>query len=617
MLSYPGAAAHRVVEAKGVVGKKWRNIAIVVGTIMVVAAAAIAGWQYFMRQPESVEAASLEKMKFQLPDKPSIAVLPFDNMSGDPEDEYLADGIAEDIITAISKIGQMFVIARNSTFIYKGKPVKAKQVSEEFGVQYILEGSLQRSGDRLRITAQLIDALTGHHLWAERYDRRMKDLFEVKDEITKKIITELQVEMTLGEQVRLSAKQTDSLEAWILFHKGYTYFEGPQKKEINIKAREYFERAVRQDPNFITAWALLAVTHLVDVMLDWSDNPSESFAKYYELCQKAISIDESSAWAHFLLGDIYTRQGQLEKAIAEAEKAIGLNPNNSEYYYRLAQNMHDAGQPEEAVKLIKRAMRLSPIYPARYLNQLGQTLHYAGRYEEALAAYEQFFELHKKTGEFSPVWSHFGLTATYLELGQVDNASEHFREALAIKPNYDFLGYAKSQLGYKDEDFEHFKSLFEPLRKVYADADKKKQYVHKEKPAFRFEYPEGSKKAKIDSPNEVLKMRTPRGVMFNAFVDSIPEGMTIADIGPKYYLVRLKEADLGTNFKVLSNELITLGDGTKACRTEIKWLWKDGTTWINTLLVSAYREKKLVRLTVHPWGDPKEVAWIVESLTFR
>jgi TolB-like protein/class 3 adenylate cyclase len=183
VLSYPGAAAHRVTTAKEAVRKKWRNLAIFAGGAVIVMATALAGWQYVMRQPETEEAASLEKMKFPLPKKSSIAVLPFDNMSGDPEDDYLADGISEDIIAALSKIDQMFVIARNSTFTYKGKPVKVKQVSEEFGVQYVLEGSIQRSDDRLRVTAQLIDALTGHHLWADRYDRKMTDLFEVKDEI--------------------------------------------------------------------------------------------------------------------------------------------------------------------------------------------------------------------------------------------------------------------------------------------------------------------------------------------------------------------------------------------------------------------------------------------------
>jgi len=616
VLSFPGAAAHRVVKAKETVGKKWRKIAIVAGAVVVVVAAVIAGWQYHIRLPEPVEAASLEEMKLPLPDKPSIAVLAFDNMSGDPEDEYIANGIAEDIITAISKIDQMFVISRNSTFTYKGRPVKVKQVSEEFGVQYVLEGSIQRSGDRLRVTAQLIDALTGHHLWADRYERKMEDLFDINDEITKKIITELHVEITDGERLHLYAKGTENLEAWIHFSKGNSYLLDWSKRENNIKAKEQFEQAIKIDPNFASAWIFLGLTHQLDGVLGWTENPAESFKQYLELTQKAISLDESSPLAHDALGQIYRRNAQFEKAIIEGEKAIALVPNNADFNFNLSQTMNYAGRSGEAVELIKKAMRLSPIYPVFYSHFLGMYLHCEGRYEEAITAYGKALERHKKTGDYNPLWVHYGLMASYLELNRIDNAGEHFKEALALDPNDNFIGWAKMNVRYKDKDLERLNSLYKPLRRMYTDTDiKTKQYVHEGPPAFKFEYPEGSKNLPLTSPNEILRMRTGY-TDFNAYVADIPEGMKLEDFGPKFYLPGLKEE--GTNIDLISNESITLKDGTKAYRAEIKWLVKGSAKIsITTLLVAAYREDKCVYLTAHPVGNPEEVAWIVESLTFQ
>ena len=213
VLSYPGAAAHRVVQAKESLGRKWRKIGLSAAAIVIVAVA-LGIWQFYLRQ-SAVEPALVEKMAYPLPEKPSIAVLPFDDMSGDPNQDYFCDGLTENMITALSKTPKMFVIARNSTFTYKGKAVKVNQIAEELGVQYVLEGSVRKEGDRVRITAQLIDALTGHHLWAEKYDRELKEIFSLQDEITKKIISSLQVKLTEGEQAYVYAKGTDNLEAYL------------------------------------------------------------------------------------------------------------------------------------------------------------------------------------------------------------------------------------------------------------------------------------------------------------------------------------------------------------------------------------------------------------------
>jgi tetratricopeptide (TPR) repeat protein len=275
-----------------------------------------------------------------------------------------------------------------------------------------------------------------------------------------------------------------------------------------------------------------------------------------------------------------------------------------------------AGRPEEAVKLKKKKMRLDPTYTAKDFHFLGVYLHCAGRYEEAITAYEKVLKLHKKTGEWNTSWTHLGLTATHLELGQIENAGKHYKEALALDPGSNFIAWAKIMVRYKDKNLERLKSLFEPLRQMYADTDiKNKQYIHVGPPAFKFNYPEGSKNLRLTGQNEILRMRAPQWYTFNARVTDIPEGMKLENFGPKAYLPTLSE--LGTNFNVISNESITLKDGTKAYKTSIKWLWKDGKTWITTLLVSAYKEDKCVQLMAHPTGDPKEVAWIVESLTFQ
>jgi TolB-like protein/class 3 adenylate cyclase len=253
-------AAGKVIGEKKFLGKISRRSAIAAITILIVVAAGLAGWNFYLRQSKRVEPASLDKMAFPLPEKPSIAVLPFDNMSGDPEQNYIADGFTENIITGLSQIPEMFVIARTSVFTYKGKPVKIKQVSEELGVKFVLEGSIQQAGGRLRVNAQLIDALKGHHLWAERYDRELKDLFKLQDEITIKILSTLHVKLvSSGEGIIWG--RTDSFEAWSHNVKGWNSFD-QYTKEGNLKAREHHEQALKLDPDYGAAWELLAWTHV-------------------------------------------------------------------------------------------------------------------------------------------------------------------------------------------------------------------------------------------------------------------------------------------------------------------------------------------------------------------
>jgi len=295
-----------------------------------------------------------------LPDKPSIAVMPFVNMSEDPKQEYFSDGMTEEIITALSKISEMFVIARNSSFIYKGKPIKVQQVGRELGVQYVLEGSVRKAGERVRITAQLIDATTGNHLWAERYDRELKDVFELQDEITQKIVIALQVELTRGEQARVWHRSSRNLEALGLASKALDLFERHTKEE-NAKARDLFEQATQLDPKYAFAWTYFAWTYLIDAIFGYSSSPSASMEKALELTKKSMTMDDTQPDVHALWSTIYLGQGQHEKAIEAGRRALELGPNNACNTAILAQIMCFAGRVKEAVELMEKDYAPQPL----------------------------------------------------------------------------------------------------------------------------------------------------------------------------------------------------------------------------------------------------------------
>ncbi len=403
--------------------------------------------------------AKVERMAFPLPEKPSIAVLPFTNMSGDPAQEYIADGITENIITALSKIPEMFVIARNSTFTYKGKPVNIRQVSEELGVQYVLEGSVQRAEDRLRITAQLIDALEGHHLWAERYDRDLRDLFALQDEVTMKILTALEVKLTRGEVAR--EYETENLEAWGHAVKGYSLYQRYTKAD-NAKARKLFEQALKLDPDYAFALVMLGRTHIMEARIGWSESSAESVKQALELGQKAVALRESEGSGHKLLAYVYIIQRQYDMAIVEGERAIALGPNDAEAHAFLAYTLHYAGRLEEAIVHIEKAMRLQPHYPALYLMVLADSYFMVGRYNESIAANKKLLDRARR-GEWLIHAPHLGLAANYMLLGQEEEAQFHSAEVLRTNPKFS-LKVFESRNPYKDPaDMEHW---LDALRKA-------------------------------------------------------------------------------------------------------------------------------------------------------
>jgi TolB-like protein/Tfp pilus assembly protein PilF len=364
-----------------------------------------------------------------LPDKPSIAVLPFVNMSGDPEQEYFSDGITDDLITDLTKISGLFVIARNSTFTYKGQAVKVADVGRELGVRHVLEGSVRRAGNRVRINVQLIDAPTGRHVWAERYDREMQDIFALQDEITQKIVMALEVKLTQGEQGYLVRKRPDNLEAYDSFLRGWAYY-WRFTKETNIQARQMFERAINLDPKFAAAYAGLSIAYLQECVNQWSQDP-QTLEQVLKLGQRAIALEDSLPLAHTALSWVYLLKKQLEQAIAETERAIALDPNYTLGYADLALFLNFAGRPEEAIGLAEKAMRLDPHYPAFFVSYLGQSYYLLRRYEEAIAAQKRALTL---SPDF--LHAHVHLAAIYSELGREEEAQAEAAEVLRISPNY-------------------------------------------------------------------------------------------------------------------------------------------------------------------------------------
>jgi TolB-like protein/class 3 adenylate cyclase len=363
-------AAGKVIGEKKVRQRQWQRTIIgsVVAVIVVIAAVVI--WKLNMPPSPQREVASKEKMAFPLPDVPSIAVLPFANMSEDPKQEYLCDGMTEAIITALSKVPRMFVIARNSTFIYKGKPVKVKQVSEDLGVRYVLEGSLQRSGDRLRITAQLIDALTGNHLWAERYDRDLNDIFALQDEITIKILNGIRVKLTMGGEVSMSQKYAEKyyrgkqgLDCYLRLMEASGYLQCFNIQDNGI-ARRMIEEAIAMCPENPMGYLQLGWVYYNDYFLDNKKSPQETLEKGIELAQKAIAMDDSLPNAHGLMCALYRAKREPDRAIAEGERGVALNPGGTSELVSYAASLCYAGRPEEAIQLFQKAIRLNPFNPA-------------------------------------------------------------------------------------------------------------------------------------------------------------------------------------------------------------------------------------------------------------
>jgi adenylate cyclase len=408
-----------------------------------------------VRKP--LEVASKEKMAFPLPDKPSIAVLPFVNMSEDPKQEFFSDGMTEEIITALSKSPYLFVIARQSTFAYKGKPVKVKQVSEELGVRYVLEGSVRRSGEKVRITAQLIDAITGYHLWAERYDRELREIFALQDEIALKIMKTVHEKLQSGDFVRGLGRGAGNLEAFLKAMEAREHFYRATK-EGNAMARNLYEEAITLDPQYATAYAGLAWTHMAELWFGTSKSPMESLGRAIELGEKAIALDESEAIGHTSLGYFYTFAKQFDKAVAHAERGLALDPNSSTILHSSASVLAYSGRPEEAIPLLHKAIRLNPFAPVLFFYNLSVAYCMVGQFDEAVEQAKKAVELDPKNQ-----FTNLGLAIACILAGREAEACAAAAEVLKINPTFSLEQYARI-IPIRDRSF--IDRMIDALRKA-------------------------------------------------------------------------------------------------------------------------------------------------------
>jgi adenylate cyclase len=425
----PGGTDPPVIQRKPSAAASRRRGALIAVALLALLGGGVSVWHLLSRSLSSS------------PGKPSIAVLPFANMSGDPEQEYFSDGMTEDLITDLTRLAGLFVIARNSVFTYKGKAVKADQVGQELRVRYVLEGSVRKANDRVRITAQLIDATTGYHMWAERYDRELQDIFAVQDEIARRITRALAVRLTMEEKEHMEQKYTNNVEAWEYFMRGAELYRKYTKQD-NGQARELFEKAISLDPQFARAYANLAATYRQDWTYEWTTTDPAKLRdierRAFELAQQSVVLDRSLPYGHQQLAYLYVYRMQHDLAEAEAREAVRLGgPSYADGYAVLAQVLIYKGQPDEAIKKMEIARGLDP-KPVYYLYHLGQANYVGGQYakyrdkniQKAKEYYgkaaEWLEEAKRKNRNHRPSRAH--LVAVYIEDDRESDAKATWNE---------------------------------------------------------------------------------------------------------------------------------------------------------------------------------------------
>ncbi len=451
VLSFPGAAAHRVVQAKEIAKGKWRKSALSIAALFIILIISLIAWHLLQRQPPPVDTASLENQAISQTEKPSIAVLPFNNLSDDPEQKYFAEGMTDDLITALSKISGIFVISRNSVFPFKDKPVKIQQVAKELNVHYVLEGSIRKAGDKIRVNAQLIDAYTDHHLWAEKYDGRIKDVFSLQDNITQKIVSALSVKLTNKEQLLLSAAETNNMLAYDLFLKARN-LRFQQTPESFAEASKLLEKAVELDPNYNQAYAELAYLYWVGAT--WGGQFLRALGvdyfsgRYQSLSYLKLAMQNPTPMAFQVAAYAARARRQFEKAAEEAQKAIELSPNGPEGYAALAFIYKDT-QPEEAISYAKMQARLDP-------QSLPYSLFTQGMAHFFLKNYEKTIELMERAGVLVPklLQSNAYLVAAYAYLGRDAEANRIYKNQ--------FLKGFKGSRAPSPEHIIHVNSIQKP-----------------------------------------------------------------------------------------------------------------------------------------------------------
>lgn len=392
-----------------------------------------------------------------LPDKPSIAVLPFDNLGADAQSLRLGEALAENIIASLSKLPQMFVIARNSSFAYKGQAVNVLAVSKELGVRYVLEGSVQQVGARVRINTQLVDATTGFHLWSETFDRQIEDIFALQDDITLNVVTALQVELTQGEVAKVRQRGTQNLRAWLLVNQSFEHLVR-FTREDNAQARKLAEEAIALDPNYAEAHVRLARTYLADFHSGWATNRDAALRRSVELAQQALRLDDTYPDTYHLLSAIYLFVNRHDDAKLTIRKALDLSPNHSLAKANLGMVLTYSGEAEAAIPVLKEAMRQSPIYPDWFLSELARAYFQTGRYDEAVQVLERRLEHDPNSGEALIL-----LAAAQSGAGRLSEAKAALTKFLEPRPAYTLRHYASGEFYKSPGDLDR---VLDALRKA-------------------------------------------------------------------------------------------------------------------------------------------------------
>jgi len=390
-----------------------------------------------------------------MPDTPSIAVLPFANMSEDPKQEYFSDGITDDLTTALSRLPDLFVIARTSAFTYKGKAIKVQEISQQLGVKYVLEGSVRKADNQVRITAQLVDATTGDHILAEHYDRALHDIFSLQDEIVSRIVTTLNLQLTLTEKGVRVVKRTDNLEAYDYFLRGLEFLQNPRTKETNDQARQMFQKATELDPKYSDAYAWLGYVQHWDMIQQWSHDP-HGFEQVIQLEQRSIALDNSNAFAFARMSLAYTATRQYDLGITAAERALTLDPNLAFGHLSMALALTLSGRPAEGLVATHKAMRLDPRDRDLYSFSEGAAYALLGSYEEAIPPLKTYIARYS-----NDVGIRLLLIACYVELGRNEEARAEAAELMRINPQFSLAAQKQRAV------------IKEPLRdRLFADMAK-------------------------------------------------------------------------------------------------------------------------------------------------
>jgi adenylate cyclase len=407
--------------------------------------------------PKPTSVSEAPRPTLAPPDIPSIAVLAFNNMSGDPEQEYFSDGISEDIITDLSKLSELRVIARNSTFTYKGKAVDVKQVGRDLGVRYVLEGSVRKAGNRVRVTGQLIDAASGEHVWADRFDRDLTDIFAVQDELTREIIAALKVKLTPEKKERLVRKNTIDEEAYDLFLRGRER-AWLSTRSGNVEARSLLGRAVAINPDFAAAHAFIGFTHVNDYINGWAEVPEQSLRIGLEIAERAVQLDEAEPQAHYVLAAALGFNRQIDRGLAEARRSVALAPSFAPGHHTLARILTLSGDPAAAINTLDAYMRLDPLYPDMALHFLAEARFSLGQFAEAVTALKQ------RLGRSPDSTASLVLLAScYGHLGRIDEARAAWAQAMKISPDFS-IERQRRVLPYSNPD--DFERRVEGLRKA-------------------------------------------------------------------------------------------------------------------------------------------------------